>query len=309
MRKGWLGGLIIVVAVVVVWLATLWLSPRGEGRATGGEVGLVRIEGTIVDGRETGGIFGAMSGAETISEQLHEARRDPRIRAVVLRINSPGGSAAACHEIAAALGALRGDGKPVVAFLGETAASGAYWLASQADRIVATPATLTGSIGVIMELQNLRGLMDKLGIQVEVIKSGAHKDMGAGWRALTSEERRLLQDMVDDIYRQFVQVVSEGRGLPEAKVLELADGSLFTGRQALEKGLVDELGDYELALRRARELAGLPAGAPVRALARPSPWEWLRSSLDTAYSDRYRLFAPGLWLIAPALVPWEGGGA
>jgi protease-4 len=266
-------------------------------------VGLVRIEGTIVDGRGTGGLFGAVAGSEALAEQLRQAREDPSIRAVVLRINSPGGSAAACQEVASAVRALRREGKVVVAFLGDAATSGAYWVASQTDRIVATPASLTGSIGVIMQLQNLRGLFEKLGVEVEVIKSGPHKDMGAGWRPLSSEERKLLQGLVEDIYRQFVEAVAEGRGLPAAKVQELADGSLFTGRQALEKGLVDEVGDYELAVRRARELAGLSPGAPVRLLGRRGAWEWLRSSLGT---ERVELW-PGLWLLTPALLP--GGGA
>ncbi|MGB9886600.1 MAG: signal peptide peptidase SppA [Moorellales bacterium] len=303
MRRGWLAGLAIVGAMVAIWWVVYWYAGvHSSGGARGGAVGLVRIEGPIVDGRGTGGLFGAVAGSESLAEQLRRAREDPSVRAVVLRINSPGGSAAACQEVAGAVRALRREGKIVVAFLGDAATSGAYWVASQADRIVATPATLTGSIGVIMQLQNLRGLFEKLGVEVEVIKSGPHKDMGAGWRPLSAEERKLLQGLVEDIYRQFVEAVAEGRGLPQAKVQELADGSLFTGRQAQEKGLVDELGDYELAVRRARELAGLAAGAPVRPLERPGPWEWLRSGLG---AERVEL-RPGLWLLTPALLPVGG---
>lgn len=303
-RKRWLGGFVVVAAAVVILILVLWLGPRSwPSGSKGGEVGLVRLEGTIVDGRSGSGFFSAVAGSETINEQLREARNDPRIRAVVLRINSPGGSAAASQEIAAAVQALRREGKVVVASMGDVAASGAYWVASQADRIVAAPATLTGSIGVIMQVQNVRELFDKLGIDVEVIKSGPHKDMGAGLRDLTPEERQLFQSMVDDIYEQFVQVVSKGRRMPRDKVLAVADGSIFTGRQALKYGLVDELGDFETALRLARELAGLPENAPVRSLARPSPWEWLWSGAAKGSGLRLR---PGLWLIAPALLPIGG---
>lgn len=303
-RKRWLGGFVVVAAAVVILILVLWLGPRSwPSGGKGGEVGLVRLEGTIVDGRSGSGFFSAVAGSETINEQLREARNDPRIRAVVLRINSPGGSAAASQEIAAAVQALRREGKVVVASMGDVAASGAYWVASQADRIVAAPATLTGSIGVIMQVQNVRELFDKLGIDVEVIKSGPHKDMGAGLRHLTPEERQLFQSMVDDIYEQFVQVVSKGRRMPRDKVLAVADGSIFTGRQALKHGLVDELGDFETALRLARELAGLPENAPVRSLARPSPWEWLWSGAAKGSGLRLR---PGLWLIAPALLPIGG---
>lgn len=304
MRKGWVGGLIVVAAAVAILVVVFWFGPHGLSSAVrGGEVGVVRLEGTIVDGRSSSGLFSLVAGSETISEQLRAARSDPRIRAVVLRINSPGGSAAASQEIAAAVRSLRQEGKIVVAFMGDVAASGAYWVASQADRIVAAPATLTGSIGVIMQVQNVRELFSKLGIDVEVIKSGPHKDMGAGLRDLTPEERQIFQGMVDDIYDEFVEVVSQGRRMPREKVLAVADGSIFTGRQALKLGLVDELGDFEVALRRAKELAGLPANAPVRGLARPSPWEWLWSGMAKESSLRLR---PGLWLVAPALLP--GGG-
>jgi protease-4 len=296
---------LILVAAGVVWAVSLWLSPGVRLGGVSGEIGLVRIEGVMVDGRSSGGLFGASCGSETIGEQLKAAQNDPRIRAVVLRINSPGGSAVASQEIAAGVRAVRRAGKAVVAYLGDTAASGAYWVASQADKVVAAPATLTGSIGVIMQVQNVRRLFDKLGIGVEVIKSGPHKDMGGGLRELTEEERRLLQGIVDDIYHQFLQAVSEGRGLPRERVAAVADGSIFTGSQALKYGLVDELGDFELALERARQLAGLPKGAPVRPLAKPSPWEWLRSA--GGLGNRTGL-GPGLWLIAPALLRAEGEG-
>lgn len=303
MRRGWVAGLVIILLLAAVLITALIAGPEGSvlGRLNGG-VGVVNIEGTIVSGAT--GLFSTVAGSRNICEQLGEAREDESIKAVVLRINSPGGSAAASQEIADAVRSLRTAGKPVVACMGDSAASGAYWVCCQADSIVAQPATLTGSIGVIMEVPNAQGLMDKLGIDVEIIKSGPHKDMGSGTRQITSEERQIMQGMVDDIFDQFVETVSQGRHLSRSEVLRFADGSILTGRQALNRHLVDELGGYEKALAKARELAALPEDAPVREMGCAAPLEqWLSGVRGTA-RPKPSLDA-GIWLVAPALISQE----
>jgi len=161
---------------------------------------------------------------------------------------------AACQEILNEIEQLE---KPIVVSLGTLAASGGYFISAKADKIVALPGTLTGSIGVISQVPNLKGLFEKLGIEMEVFTAGKYKDMYAGVRELTPEERELLQEMTDELYDQFVQVVVDGRGLSEAKVRDLATGQLYTGKQAKELGLVDELGGLNTAIDLAASLAGI----------------------------------------------------
>lgn len=230
-------------------------------------VGVLHIEGPIVGGTAGGGILGGGAVGDHIVKTLREASEDPSIAAVVLRLNTPGGSAAASQEIGNEIKHLQEAGKVVVASMGDMAASGGYWLAAVTDHIVANPASLTGSIGVIMQLTNIEGLYEKLGIEVENITSGEHKDMGG--RRLSEEERRLMQAMVDDIYDQFVEVVADGRNAPVEKVRGWADGRLFTGRQALDEGLIDELGTFNDAVERAAVMAGLGDAYRVRTLGAP----------------------------------------
>jgi len=249
--------LVAVGSAVAVAFATV---PAGQRLARSGKaVGLVFLEGVITTGASGSGLLGSVLGSDSVLAELRKAREDPATRAVVLRINSPGGSAAGSQEIAREVRRLREAGKVVVASLGDVAASGAYWVASAAQHIVANPGTITGSIGVIMEVQNLEGLYGKLGIRYETIKSGPHKDMGSPSRPLEPEERAILQGMVDDIFQQFVDAVVQGRAgkVTREQVLALADGRVFTGRQALEKGLVDELGNLRDSIQRAADLAGI----------------------------------------------------
>lgn len=261
-------GVVVVLSLVAAGL--LRAAPKEDGRPGAGRVGLVRVEGVLVAG--AGGQFAGMTAsAEEVAAQLDRARRDPNLRAVVLRINSPGGSAAAAQEITRAIERLRGAGKPVVASLGDTAASGGYWIAAAADRIVANPASLTGSIGVIIETANLAELYRKLGIGVDTVKSGPYKDMGSPARPLAPEERAIFQSMVNDVYQQFLDVVCAGRHMDRERVRGLADGRVFTGRQALEVGLVDQLGDLHEAIRWAAKAAGVPE-EPVVVELTPRPW-------------------------------------
>ncbi|MEW5762450.1 MAG: signal peptide peptidase SppA [Bacillota bacterium] len=290
-RRRLLAGAVLgLVLVSLVVAAVFGLRGGAPGRpAYGDAVGVVRIEGVILGG-EGGGLLGGALGADGIVEQLRAAADDPSIRAVVLRLNSPGGSAAASQEIGAEVDRLRRTGKKVVASMGDTAASGAYWIAAKADRIVANPATITGSIGVIIQTQHLVGLYQKLGIATETIKSGPHKDMGAPDRLLTPEERRIFQSMVDDIYNQFVTVVARGRKMDAAKVRQLADGRVFTGNQARELGLVDELGDFRDAVRLAGRLAGIKGEPRVVELGPKNLWRDLFGGLQNTA-------VPGAWLL------------
>lgn len=250
----------IVLAVVFLVLFSLFWSMQQVGRLPGARgqptIGLIHLEGPFVVGGAPGGLLGGATDSDAIVRQLEAALDDPSVRAVVIRINSPGSSAAAAHEVAEAVNRLKAR-VPVVASMGDVAASGGYWVASQASAIVANPATMTGSIGVIMQLVNLEDLYGKLGIEHEVIKSGPHKDIGTDTRPITDRERQLMQEMIDDIFDQFVAAVSTGRGMAREKLLPLADGRVFTGRQAQEQGLVDYLGDLEHAIQLAARRAGL----------------------------------------------------
>lgn len=249
-RTVWL----IVAAVVVLGglslLGLSLLSLRGAGGEAmglpsfGAKVAVVELTGTIVDPRP-------------VVRQLKQYRRDGSIKAIVLRIESPGGGVAASQEIYEEVKKTRQAGKVIVASLGSVAASGGYYVAVGATRIMANPGTTTGSIGVIAEIPNIRRLLDKLGIGFTVIKSGKFKDTGSPYRELTEAERAYLQQWVDDAFAQFVDAVSEGRKMERAQVLGLADGRVFTGLQAVRSGLVDTLGTFEDALRLAAGLAGI----------------------------------------------------
>src|SRR4030043_392071 len=188
----------------------------------------------------------------SVRTELERAKNDDSVKAVVLQVNSPGGSVAASQEIVNQLELME---KPIVVSMSDLAASGGYSISAGADKIVALPGTLTGSIGVISEIPNLEGLFDKLGIDMQVFIAGKHKDMYAGFRDLTPEEKLIMQDMTDQLYNQFGKVVAEGGGLGEDKVRELATGQLYTGVQAKDLGLVDELGGLNTAIDLAASLA------------------------------------------------------
>lgn len=255
-RKHW-----VVLGIVVLALTSLvavwWPGGSSSRRAVAGrQIAVITIDGPISGGSSSGWLETTVAARDVV-EQLRKAREDAAVRAVVIRMNTPGGSAAASQEVAEAIRRVRAAGKPVVVSIGDLGASGGYWIAATANRIVANPASLTGSIGVIMELTHYEELYEKLGVDVETIKSGPYKDIGSTTRPPTDAERQILQSMVNDIFQQFVDVVAEGRRLRREEVLQLADGRLFTGRQAMEVGLVDELGTFEDATDLAASLAGL----------------------------------------------------
>lgn len=201
-------------------------------------------------------VLGVIESSEAIIEDLKDYREDDNVKAVILRIDSPGGGVAPSQEIHNAV-VKTAEKKPVVVSMGSLAASGGYYIAAPAHKIMANPGTLTGSIGVIMEFANYQELLDKIGWRNEVVKSGQHKDIGSPNRPMSEAERRILQALLDDVHDQFISAVVEGRKLDAKKVRELADGRIFTGRQAKAAGLVDELGGLEEAIDLAAELAGI----------------------------------------------------
>ncbi len=211
--------------------------------SSGSGVGIVTLEGVIGSPQE-------------VLKQLRQFRDNEDVKAIVLRIDSPGGAVGASQEIYRELRQID-KVKPVVASLVNTAASGAFYSACGTRWIVSNPGTVTGSIGVIMQLPNIGGLLQKLGIKTTVIKSGKLKDLASITRELTPEERQILQSVMDDIHHQFIEDVAKGRKLPVEKVAEVADGRIFSGRQALSLHFVDELGNFSDAVKKAAELGGI----------------------------------------------------
>jgi len=246
-------------AVLVMFAATVWLliAVTDDGLPGGAKVAVVQVEGVIGTEVSRG------LDTEDIVRTLSEYRDDPAIRAVVLRINSPGGVVAPTQEIATAVRRLREAKKPVVASLGSVAASGGYYVAVAADRIYASPGTLTGSIGVVMQLANVEGLLKKVGVEYVVVKAGAYKDVGNFARPMTPEERRILQSLLDDVYDQFIGAVAEGRGLDPQTVRSFAEGRIYSGRQAQGLKMVDDLGGLDDAIDAAAKMAGLPGKPKV----------------------------------------------
>ncbi len=213
--------------------------------STEDRIALIRVEGVILDSQATVG-------------ELKRFGENPSIKAIVLRIDTPGGGVVPSQEIHDAVQRVRAkSNKAVIASMGNVAASGGYYIAAATDRIVANPGTLTGSIGVIMETANVEGLLQKLGVEGVVIKSGKFKDVGSPLRKMSDEERSLMQIVMDDVHKQFIEAVAAGRALELADVQALADGRIFTGRQAKDAKLVDELGNLEDAIQLAADVAGI----------------------------------------------------
>lgn len=236
-------------------------------------IGLVEVKGMITDASDT-------------IRQLSKYRKDHSIRGIVLRIDSPGGAVAPSQEIYTEVLRVK-DKKKVFASMGSVAASGGYYIASAADQIIANPGTLTGSIGVIMTFANIEQLMGKIGLRPETMKSGKFKDTGSPTRPMLPEERKLLQDVVDNVYGQFVSAVAEGRNMDVEKVKELADGRIYTGKQAFDLKLVDRLGGLEDTVRLLAQAVGIE-GEPkvVQEKSALGFWDWfLQSSLPERFTS------------------------
>ena len=255
--------MMVLVAVGSALLPDRWKSPSGE-------IALVRIQGILMD-------------SQNIVRQLSNYRHNPEIRGIVLRIDSPGGAVAPAQEIYSEIMKLRADHKTVYASMGTVAASGGYYIACAADYVLANPGTLTGSIAAVMVFSNIEELANKIGVKPVIIKSGKYKDVGSPLRAMNPEERKLLQNVVDDVHQQFVQAVAKGRGLSVSEVKEIADGRIMTGQQALKLKLIDEIGGLEKTLELLAKKIGVEGRPRVIEEKEKTPFfDWLlQSSLSS----------------------------
>jgi protease-4 len=235
-----LGAIFLFFVLVVV---AAGFVGRGRSLPIGEKIGVIEMTGIIV-------------ASKTTIEHIIEFRNNPSIKGIVLRVDSPGGGVGPSQEIYEEIKKTVAV-KPVVVSMGSVAASGGYYVSAPVNRIFANPGTITGSIGVIMEFTNVQELFGKIGLKNQVIKSGEHKDIGSPVRPMTDSDRQILQSLIDDTQQQFVAAVAEGRKMSVADVVPLADGRVFTGRQALAVGLVDELGNLQDAISAAARMAGI----------------------------------------------------
>ncbi|MBI4056602.1 MAG: signal peptide peptidase SppA [Elusimicrobia bacterium] len=286
-------GFSVLAAVVILWRGGLRTKESNGGASAISllakrkkeAVGWVSIHGPIFES-QSGRIWDL--GVQQWVHRLNALAEKPEIKAIVLDINSPGGSVGSVQELHDQIAKVRKQHKkPVVALFGDVAASGGYYIASACDKIVAHPGTLTGSIGVIFNVTNVQGILAKLGIKMDAIKSGKHKDIGSPTRPMTPEEKQILQGLIDDAYSQFLAAVSEGRRMPLEKVKPLADGRIYTGRQAQSMGLVDALGGAEEAVQLAAQLGGIK-GKP-KIVREVDALDQFRSFLETEFGRLYQV--------------------
>ncbi|MFA5109774.1 MAG: signal peptide peptidase SppA [Desulfobaccales bacterium] len=302
----WLGLWLVLAAGCVTVKVSLFEEPAplkektisGYGRD---KILLMDVSGVILEGpHRILGLTKGVTSPSRIKEELEKAAKDDRIKAVVVKINSPGGTVSAADVILHELKSFKATkGVPVVVCLQGLAASGGYYIAQAGDTIIAYPTCITGSIGVIAMKFNLRGLMDKVGVDDDVVKSGQWKDFWSPFRPATPQEKEMMQHIIDDFYRSFVDVVAQGRKLSLKQALKVADGRIYTASQARDLGLVDQLGYLDDALDLARGKAGLETGAQVITYHRPGSYK------PTIYS-----LLPDLDMAGPQfLYLWWGGGA
>jgi protease-4 len=232
--------LVLLAFVGVSTITTEWLIQQETDNRVG-----------IVD------IIGVIQSSQNIIKQIKSFRDDKRIRGIILRIDSPGGAVGPSQEIYDEVLKTRKSGKIIYASMGTLAASGGYYIASAADQIFANPGTLTGSIGVIMAFSNAQGLLEKIGLKPEIIKAGEYKDIGSPTRSMKKIEKSLLQDVVTDVHQQFIEAIANGRGISIAEITKIADGRIFTGRQAYSLKLVDQLGGLQATIGQLAVKAGI----------------------------------------------------
>jgi protease IV len=236
-----------IASIMGAWLFSSQNIHLGRSLTGGNKIGVVEVEGVITQSRN-------------IIKTLNSYKNNPHIKAIVIRIDSPGGGVAPSQEIYEELIKTR-DKKVIIASMGSVAASGGYYIACAAHKIYANPGTITGSIGVIIEFANIEELLDKIGLKSVVVKSGKYKDILSPTRELGKDERDLLQGVIDSIQGQFIDAVALGRDIPRDKITEIADGRIFSGEQAKSLGLVDELGNFDDAIKYSAEKAGI-SGEP-----------------------------------------------
>jgi protease-4 len=278
--------MVVVILAGSIFFILALLRESGETFFLGSAVALVEIEGLV------------LSGERVISE-LEHYRRAESVGAIVIRIDSRGAGVVAAQEIYEQIQRISGEGKPVVVSMGSVAASGGYYVACAADRIVANPGTITGSIGVVMEFPNVQELLKKVGVRFETIKSGKYKDTGSPAREMTADERGMLGEVVQDSWEQFVRIISKERNLPIEEVIEIADGRIISGTTAKELGLIDELGTLKDAITLAGELAGIEGEPKVLKKKRASRVFDLLTDLvskisrsEIPFSLEYRMTVP-----------------
>jgi protease-4 len=238
----------IVFLSILLFVITSALVFSGRFHYSGERIGVIRVTGII-------------SSPDTYLKLLDMAQKDRTIKAVVVRVDSPGGVVGACQEIHDRIAELA-KSKPVVVSMGSVAASGGLYISTPATKVLANPGTITGSIGVIIQGYTVKELMKKLGVDVFTVKSGKFKDILSPFKKPNDEETALLKALIDESYMQFVKAVAEDRNIPLKKVIEFADGRIFTGEKALKLGVVDELGGFAKALDVARQLADAPSAQP-----------------------------------------------
>jgi len=246
-QKRILVGLGVIIALLIIFFSALYLIGRSSGRPSGfvfgDKIAIVEIRGQIAQ-------------SSTIIEEIHQYLEDDGVKGIILRIDSPGGGVGPSQEIHREILKVK-ERKKVVTSMGSVAASGGYYIACASDLIVANPGTITGSIGVLMEFTNIEELVKKIGIKGVVLKSGEYKDIGSPFREMTPEEKRIIQEVIDNVQQQFVRAVVEGRKLDRAKVAQIADGRILTGEQAKEFGLVDQIGNLQDAIDATAKLVGI----------------------------------------------------
>ncbi len=309
-RRRWpwvVGGLVALGLIGLAVISVALLVVLGAGGVAGGtspvvyeeeyvsgagpdKVAVIPVQGAIASADSSLGGIQPTVTPEGLADALGQAADDTSVRAVVLEVNSPGGGVTASDEMHQSIVDFKQNtGKPVVVSMGDTAASGGYYISAPADRIVANETTLTGSLGVIFQLNNFEELADKYGYKQVVIKSGEFKDIGNAFRQITPEEREIFQSLVDESYSEFVDVISSGRGIPEDRVREIADGRIYSGQRARELGLVDSFGGLDEAAAEARELAGIGPATVVRNVQTPTFTDALISGLGPRPSEAERL--------------------
>ena len=291
-QKRILIGLGVIIGLLVFFFSALFFIGRSMGKpgrfSFGDKIAVVEIRGVIT---QSSGII----------EEIHQYLEDEGVKAIILRIDSPGGGVGPSQEIHREILKIKSK-KKVVTSMGSVAASGGYYIACASDLIVANPGTITGSIGVLMEFTNIEELFKKIGIKGVVVKSGEHKDIGSPFREMTPDEKKILQEVIDNVHQQFIKAVAEGRKLDRSKVTEIADGRILTGEQAKQLGLVDQIGNLQDAIDTTAKMVGIE-GKPTILYPRRrfSLWELLiretvSAILETlsekGFELNYRLSSP-----------------